>query len=76
MKQDHLPKYFTQAGMAEVLQVSEWNVRYVVRTRRVESALVVGGRKMFDKAGLNETRRFLQEIAWRNRRSNRAAVAV
>lgn len=76
MQQNHLPKYFTQAGMAELLKVSEWNVRYVVRTRRVEPALIVGGRKMFDKDGLNETRRFLQEISWRNRRSNRAAVAV
>ena len=75
MQQNHLPKYFTQAGMAEVLQVAEWNVRYAVRTRNVEPALIVGGRKMFDKDGLNETRRFLQEIAWRNRRSLKLQTA-
>ena len=76
MNQKKSPKYFSQAGIADVLGMPAYSVRYVIRTRHVEAALTVGNRRLFDKDALQEIRQFLLEISWRNRRSNHAAVTV
>ena len=74
VKQNKLPKLYTQQGLAELLDVPAYSIRYVVKTRNVTAALTVGGRKLFDDAALREIRQFLLELSWRNRRSNRSVA--
>ena len=74
MKQNKIPKLYSQQSIAELLGAPAYSIRYIVKSRHVKSALTVGGRKLFDDAALREIRQFLLELSWRNRRSNRAAV--
>lgn len=74
MPQKRKLEYYSQRDLAAALEVETWAIRYAIQSRNIQPAIVTGSRRIFNEAALHKIKVALSEIAWRHRRSNRAAA--